>query len=435
MTQRFHQIKSLFIQYKVPVIYSGTSIFKALAQILVGFVIAKYVLPEDFGIWSTINLAVTYALFLQAGLINGLNLELPFAYGKNQEATANDLAGTVQFFTVISSVIVLIIGLSYQLFWADSNSKIRYGALAITVVIIFTFYQNYLISTFRSASSFLKLSTIQITEALTNILTLLFVIYFSYYGLLIKAVLVIVTYVTLLHIKRPIKIGLNWNTKTFLNLLKVGLPIFALGYSESVSATFDRIWLLKFSDLSDVGLYSFSLYGLTLFTLFSTSIASYIYPRMTYNYGLKKDKLILWKYVKKVTIILFSLLIIIAAVGSYLIPLIVPKFFPQYLQSIEPMQILFFAGAFKGSVVGVNVLWSIKSWRHMIIYQLGYSILLISLPYIFIQVLQNKIIAVAIGVLIANFINLFSGFYLSYFATHIKTPKTQNERIDDSNVS
>ena len=418
MKQYSHRIKRLLAQYKVPLIYSGTSIFKAFAQILVGFVIAKYVLPEDFGIWTTINLAVTYALFLQAGLINGLNLELPLAYGKNRENLAKKMAGTVQSFTIISSLVVLVIGLSFQLFFFDSEPKVKHGALAITIVIILTFYQNYLISTFRSSVSFLKLSTIQIIEALANIGTLAFVVYFTYYGLLIKAVLVLVIYVTLLHINRPIKVNFCWSTKTFFKLLKVGLPIFALGYFESVSSTFDKIWLLKFANLSEVGLYSFSLYGLTLFTLFSTSVASYIYPRMTYNYGVSKNKLILWEYAKKITLILFPLLIFVAMLGSYLIPIFVPKFFPKYELSVVSMQILMFAGAFKGSAVGVNVLWSIKSWRHMIIYQVGYSVLLITLPFVFIQFSENKIVAAATGILAANIINLFSGIYLSYLATH-----------------
>ena len=82
------------------------------------------------------------------------------------------------------------------------------------------------------------------------------------------------------------------------------------------------------------------------------------------------------------------------------------------------MQILLFAGFFKGCVVGANALWSIKNWKYMTFYQMFYSFLLISLPYIGIQIFQNKIEGVAYGVLIANFLNLISGLYLTHSATH-----------------
>ena len=79
------QVGQLLTQYKTPILYSGGSIAKAFAQMAVGFVIAKFISPNDFGLWTSINLAVTYSVFFQAGLINGLNLELPLAYGSGNK--------------------------------------------------------------------------------------------------------------------------------------------------------------------------------------------------------------------------------------------------------------------------------------------------------------------------------------------------------------
>lgn len=417
-TRPLVRIKRLLTQYKTPIIYSGGSVVKAFAQIIVGFAIAKFIAPNDLGLWTTINLAVTYSVFLQAGLVNGLNLELPYTYGKGEEDKAKVMAGTVQTFTLISSIVILLVGLSFFFFSQTPDKKIKFGVLAITFVIMLTYYQNYLLSTFRSKNSFLKLAYIQLADAFTNLSSLILVIYFSYYGMIIKAVIVIIIYVLLLHITRPIKVNLIWNNVALIKLLKVGLPIFGLVTLESFSSTADKIWLLKYSDLTNLGLYSFAFYGLNAFILFSSSVASYVYPKMTYSYGKNSDILILWDYVKKITLILFVFQIIIAVVGYYFIPLIIEHFFPAYILSTTTMQILLFAGVFKGSVIGVNALWSIKSWKYMILYQIVYSVMLFAFTYLGIQLLPNKIEGVAYGILLANVLNLFSGLFLTYFATH-----------------
>ena len=387
---------------------------------VVGLVIAKYVSPNDLGLWTTINLAVTYSLFLQAGLINGMNRELPYAYGKGEDDKAKVMAGTVQSFTTISSIVILVIGLSCFLFVPVQDEKIKYGILAITIFIMLSYYQNYLMSTFRSKSAFLKLAAIQIVDVFVNLTTLILVAYYSYYGMIVKAVLAIAIYVFLLHISRPIKIKLLWNKNVLLKLLKVGLPIFGLAYIVSISSTADKLWLLKYSDLSDVGLYSFGCYVLSIFSLFSMSVATYIYPRMTFNYGKTNDKSILWQYVKKITLLLLIIQTPLAIIGFYLIPGVITLYFSKYILSIGVMQILLFAGVFIGSIVGVNALWSMKSWKYIIIYQLIYSALLIGLTYMGIKIFQNKLEGVAYGVLFANLLNLISGLYLTYTATHNK---------------
>lgn len=412
------KIKQGFVTYKTPLVYASSSIIKAFATLVAGFFIAKYVSPEDLGLWTTLSLFVTYALFLQGGVINGLNLELPLSFGEGKNKRARLYASVGQTFTVCASIILLIIGIVLYFFFPFENLKIKYGVLGISVIIAATFYQNYLLSTFRSNNAFLKLSYLQIIDAFVNILTIILVFYFSYYGMLLKAVLVIVVFVSILHFNRPLKVKLKWDKKIFFKLLKVGLPIFVLAYLESFALTFDKILIIKYSDLKSLGIYSFALYALTFSTLFSNALASYIYPKMTYSYGKDKNKLILWQYVKKITILLLVAQLPIVALGYYLIPPLVSTYFPAYNESIVPMQILLLAGILKGSVVGVNVIWSIRKWNYMIIYQVTYSLLFFGFIYLFINIYTDKINGVAIGVMMANAINLIMGISLSYKATH-----------------
>jgi len=414
----FLKLFQLYKQYKAPILFSAGSVAKAVAQMLVGFVIAKFVSPGDFGLWNTINLAMVYSLFLQAGLINGLNRELPYLSGKGHEDEALQMAGTVQTFTLGASLLVIVVGLVSLVFLPLSDVKMISGGAAVLLVIVFNYYQNYLFSTFRSRDSFLLLSKIQFIHALVNVVTLVLVFYFSYYGMVIKAVVVSFIYCLLLHYFRPLKVKLLWNKEAFYKLLKVGLPIFSLAYLEAVAATADKLWIIRYSNVTDVGLYAFGFYALSSFAIFPSSIASYIYPKMTYNYGKTHDKLILWRYAKKITLILLVVLTPIAILGYFVCPYLIQEFFPNYIASITVMRILLFAGVFSGAVIGVNALWSLKAWKYMIAYQVLFSAMLAVFPFVGIRLFENKLEGVSFGILAAHVVNLISGVVMTYMATH-----------------
>lgn len=162
------KVTDLYRQYKTPILYSGGSIAKALSQMIAGFVVAKFVTPKDFGLWNTLSLGLNYSLLLQAGLINGLNRELPYLFGKGEEEKAHKMAGTVLTFNLFASIFVILGGISTFLIFQPFGLKISGGISGITILVPITFYQNYLFSTFRSKDSFLRLSWIQLIHAGVN---------------------------------------------------------------------------------------------------------------------------------------------------------------------------------------------------------------------------------------------------------------------------
>lgn len=411
------KLQDKFFLYKIPIVYTLSSLVKAFATMVSGFIVAKFVEPTDFGLWTTLSLLTSYAILLQGGVINGLSLELPLAFGEGNIQKGNSYISVSHFFTLISGAILFLAAVSVFLFYSFGNQKERMGFIGVSIVTVLTFFQNFLLSTFRSNNQFLRLSYIQIFEAILNLFALIFVFYYAYYGMVLKSVIVMFLYVTALYIYRPIKVQPLWDKSAFLHLLKVGLPIFGLAYVEVFASTVDKILLVKFSDFKSVGIYSFAFYSFAFTTLFSSSLASYVYPKLTYKYGESKNKLLLWQSVKKLTLLLVSIQIPFGILGYFIIPVMVSSYFPQYAESTLPMQILLFAGIFKGSAVGSNVLWSMKKWKFMVIYQVGYAVLLILGSFLLVIVCSNKVVGVALGLLFACLISLVIGIYLCYEAT------------------
>ncbi|KEY18821.1 oligosaccharide flippase family protein [Kaistella antarctica] len=402
---------------KTSIIYSASSVFKSGVQLLVGLAIAKFITPGDFGIWSSFNLILTYTIILQLGIVNGLNLELPLAIGKGDNEKAEKLVQTTQSYIAVCIALLALAGGFYLLFFTPDTPKFFYGAIAIVVLVTFSFYQDFITATFRTQQSFFRFSIINIVQALVNLTTIVFIIYYAYYGLLIKSIIVLAIYVALLHYYRPFPVKFFFDKKLYLKLIKTGLPIFILAYVQSVATSFDRLLILKYLDISAMGIYSFAYLGFSSITLFSGSIASYIYPTMTENFAKNNNAVQLWIYLKKNISLIFLGLLILAIIGSLLIPYVTEAFFPNYIESVPVMQILFFAGVFNGSVIGVNVLLSMKKWKLIVIYHTIFSLLLVICPFVFMYYSDNKIMGIAYGVLIANFINLINGYILVYFAT------------------
>lgn len=413
----FRNIEMKKFLQKTSVIYSASSIFKSGVQLFVGLAIAKFITPNDFGIWSSLNLVLTYAVIIQLGILNGLNLELPLAIGRGKHTRAERLVQTAQSYIMVCMVLLILGGAFYLMFFKPVEEKFFYGVIAIIVMVIFTFYQDFLTATFRTQKSFLIFSYINIVQALVNLITILLIIYFAYYGLIIKSILVLVFYVILLHIYRPFPVKFLFEKKLYIQLVKTGLPIFVLAYFQSVAMSFDRLLIIKYLPISMMGIYSFAYLGFSSITLFSSSVASYIYPTMSENFARNKNTLELWSYLKKNMTRIFFGLIVLAIIGALLFPYVIEMFFPNYKQSIPVMQVLFFAGVLNGTVIGVNVLLSMKKWKLIIIYYTVFSMLLVLCPLLFMMYSQYKLMGIAYGVLAANLINLFVGYYLVYFAT------------------
>lgn len=411
---------------KTSVVYSASSVLKAGVQMLVGLAIARFISPEDYGIWSTLSLLLTYGIILQAGIINGLNLELPLAMGEDNLPKAKNLVSTAQSYIFGCISIVFIAGLFYILLFPHPDKKYFYGIIAVLLMLGFTFYQDFLTATFRTQQSFRKFSFINLVHATVNLITIALIVYFYYYGLVAKSILVIFIYLVFLHIHRPFKVGLNFDRQIFTKLLKVGMPIFALSYIQAAAISFDRVLLIKYTDTASVGIYSFAYLAFSSITMFSGSIASYIYPTMSENFAKNNDSVQLWNYLRKNMVYVFFGLLGIAILGAMVVPYLIEVFFPAYVDSIAVIRILFFAGVLNGSVIGVNVLLSMKKWRLIVIYHTVFSILLVGCPFVAMHISNNKMVGIAYGVLIANLINLISGYFLVYFATVKKRYEVKN---------
>jgi|GEM_PF-5376833 len=414
-------------KYKTILFYVITTVSKALAQIASVFLVAKFVQPGDLGLWTIANVFVVYSALLNLGIISGLNRELPFNLGKGDYTKAETIVGTSMLYMWIMISAMVIVGSAVSIFYLGNISfKTLISGCAVTLLSAMSFLENFLLATYRSNSSFNKLSILQLLQTGLNILTLALIYFYGFWGLVFKTVFVQLVYVIILYSNRPFKVPCRWNKHAFYDVLKVGFPIYILAFAQSSAATFDKVLLAKITDKIHLGYYSFGMYSFIALALIPTAISNFIYPKLSYKYGRDNNRMDLWADFKKIVFGMFIMLLPIAIVMWIAAPYLLERFFPSYIDGVAAFRILAIAAVFLGTTAGGNVVLTIKEWKYIIAYQSIYAISLIVFPFIFSLLFTDKVTGVALGVLMAYIIISLAIYIIVYLCTHNFKRKTEN---------
>jgi O-antigen/teichoic acid export membrane protein len=409
---------SLIKERLTPLIYAASAVATAVAQLVAGLAVIKWVAPEELGLWQSVRLAQVYAFILLAGINNGLSRELPYYLGKGERPFSEGLLATTLFCTTLANAFVLVIGAGCAIAFASRGAHLVYAILAVTVLVVASFYHNVFLVTFRSKDSFNKLTIVQLVEAGLSLATLPMVYFYHYEGMLGRTVLISIVLLWLMYVFLPMKVPMRLDRNALKLLLKTGLPIFGLDYLKNFANTLDRVVLLHVGGVKDVGYYSLASMALGTLQVLPQSLSSYVYPRMTYKLGQNGDARALWGFGLKFVLLAMALTGLGVVCGWLALPHFVPAFAPKYMGGLHAAEIILVAGIWEGSLIITSALWSMKAWKLMSTYQVLSSILCGLGPVVGVIVVGHSLEGVAWGVVVGYFCRGFLGLALTYYGTH-----------------
>ncbi len=402
--------------------YLSSSIFGSIISLVTGFFTYRYIEPSLIGIWALFSILEVYSTFSRLGVINGLGRELPYLLGKNKLDEAKKIASTALGYSILSNSFLFIIlpVFIYSFEFDPNNSSHICSLLVIIFRVLFSSYTNYLSVTFRTGESFIDLSKIQNVLSGIKLLSLPLVIYWGFYGLLLRELLLSLLEMVFFHIKRPLKVKVGLEKISFLSLIKVGFPLFIVSYLFGIIETFPRLYIAKFGTISDLGLFSPVIIILGIAVILPNSIVSYMYPKMSYEFGQHDNKRKLWDVVK-FTALISLLSSIPMCLVVYFVADQVTWLFPKYTASVPYLKIsafsLLFIG-YKSSGLTFSVL---KSWNVMILNSIVF-LLVSTFSMFIIQIYFKDALEVAsYSIIITYGFMFFFSLGLAYFELHKKT--------------
>ncbi|MFN7491382.1 MAG: lipopolysaccharide biosynthesis protein [Cyclobacteriaceae bacterium] len=399
---------------KVGLRYTAASMFSSIVSMFVGVIIIRWINPSELGLWQSISILQVYVPFLEGGVVNGLNRELPFLVGRKKKKLSSLYNRTGQYYMVLIALIFLIITcvVTGTLLFLNYEMKIIAGIFTVGCLVTLNCYQRYLVVTFRSTDSFQVLSKLYIYQALAQLLLLPIVVSFEYYGLLLYTLLVLFWFTLIMHLNRPFRESPIFIKPFFFHLVKVGLPVFISGYLRGVSNSFTRIVLLLMSGTMAVGLFTPVNAVLALISVVPGILGNYYFPKMNYTLGSTNDAYQLWPIISRINAIIVVFAVPFIILVWIVAPPLLMQFFPNYLSAEYAIKITSLNFLFAGTLITHNAIYSIKNYTWGYFFVGSELLLRFTCPYLMIRMFDGNVLTLtAIGILISNIllfvVNLF----------------------------
>ncbi len=407
-------LRRLRLSHSVLVSFTTASTFLGLTNMASAFIILRWVPPGEMGLWYSLALVETYSSFVQLGVFNGLNRELPYRLGR-QDPRALQFVSTSQGFS-LAVVGLMSVGAIASVF-VSSDPDVRYVLPVIFLAGACSLYQQFLASTYRAKLAFRKLSIIYFIDAVVSAGTLPLVYYLGYAGLPFRYILLALTGTVIRYIWRPFRVPTHFTPQVFGSLLKVGIPLYAFSYILGAAETFPRLVLLSKGTLEMVGLLAPAMAMISLMVLVPSSLTQYAYPHMSYQLGATDNPESLWPIAWKASCGYMVFAIPVLVIGLFAVPPVIRVFLPEYIEGIDAVRWILVAGVFLGSKMSISALNSLKAWRWMSLYTASRALTLFLLPLLFFGLFTDKVEGVAVGYAVSSVICFFVGLACVYRAT------------------
>lgn len=412
----------LYKKKKIAINYFFSGVSKTFTSTLVNIVNFRWINPEDLGTWQSITVFTAYSLILTFGLTSGLNRELPYYLGKDDQESALVRVSASGYY--ISRLSILLIALSIVILvplYIYGNISLRLffmisSAISIASLNIVT---NYLGATFRSSSSFSKLANIQWVSIVPLLLSIPLVYFLNIIGYILYNIFSLVFLFFAMNHYKPFKIKYKPNFNILKDLIKVGAPYYSISQLSLLTQSISRLFLVFFGNPYILGLFA---PGYSIFVAMSSLpsyINRYLFPRMVYNYGKSNDIYAIYKNSITIIVKLGITMLIIAVLISFFIPFLFEMLFPKYMEGASSAIILIFYGVLNALVSVLQntfyALKAIKRYLFSVIFKFVYYIISILIVYI---VTQNLLLAASLGMLFGELFSLVT--FIIYLRYHVK---------------
>lgn len=387
----FHRYKKKFTHLsdtkKNSFYYSLSSYIKAFLVFIKAFVLAKILGPTLMGEVAVVSLIMTYGVNLHFGTFSAINKDVPYLRGKGEYKLAEKYKNTAFTFTIFMSTIAFI---SLAMFAYFSNLKeiYKFGFYCFGLSLPLYFVYNFKIGLLRYRYEFKKIAVYQVLQILFLIIVAFSTVKFiSNKAAILGVVLSFIIIDLIMYFRRKEWYSFYFDKKIFLNLLKLGIPLIAMGFFYTIFSTVDRVMIIKYLDITKLGLYTFPIGMAAFYFLGGTAVNSVLYQKMLVEYGKTEDVEVVNKIATKGVIIIafISPLIGFSILGGA--NFLIDNFLPKYFESKALLNIIIFPSLFMAvAPIFSSVLVVVGKHMYILYAQIVLVVLAVVLNYFFINI-------------------------------------------------
>jgi O-antigen/teichoic acid export membrane protein len=310
---------------------------------LFSIITKRYVMPYEYGIFTTANMLLLYMNYLQLGVLNAYSRDYPQLLGAGNNKEAQHMKYSVfSFLFILYFVVVVVIGLSLTIMWHSGmiNTLLYGGFMFNSVLALITVVSNYWDNTNKSEQHYLKPSFALVVKTIL-LVSIGFVLVRKYYywGLLV-ATLLSLLFSLVVYWKDFIGLRLVWDLALIKKLIKTGLLLLINSLVWTFMMSIDKFVILGFFDYESLGIYSAALIGFSTLVMIPQSLSSVFYVKLSHQFGADNDLKELAKSINQYTCVLSLIISVVSVVAYYLLPPFIMLAMPAYSEGVPSAQLL-----------------------------------------------------------------------------------------------
>lgn len=344
--------------------------FTQAVTFLVAIFIRERLGPVAMGIWSLVQLAVSYSSYASLGVYDGASREIPLARGRGDQVAAERLRDSSFSFVMATSLAASLAVAAWALSQRSSLSAVAFwGWMTAAAINLLQRWNNFAVGMLYVDKLFERAGRFRWLSSLVNAgLTLALVWYGGLYGLYAAMVLSFVFNILYLRYRaESAPPRLRWDSGSVRQLLWVSAPLLVSGLLHTVVLTLDKIVVARVIGLEALGHYTLATLGTGYVMTFANLFSVTLYPRVLERYGKSADARDILAYAKLPGLLLSAYLS--AAVGLLwcVAPWLTLEFLPSYTPGLEALRWLLFSTVFFSMVTQLNhVVTTLDRQRRMI---------------------------------------------------------------------
>lgn len=320
------------------VLFSASTVVYQLSRLAVSLIVARWVGPEEFGIWNALNLILLYGVVVTLGVPNGMNRDVPLLMGKGDQSAAQRIANSSFWFVLLVSTAV---GLFISIVGLVLKPPLSHPFLAMGVLFLTWQVYQYFQLRLKCYIRFRLMSLQQfVFAALLPVFALPMTYKWGVSGFIVGQTIDALLVCLLIIFWDLLKITSSWDWWALRNLVKTGFPIMLAGLLYSLLTSVDRWVILNFLGVEALGHYTLAILCLGMLSLLPAVVAQQMYPRMAFLYGQTRNERALLPLITRQSLMGTAVTIPILVVVYVVLPFLVDWYMPAYRPGIEPARIL-----------------------------------------------------------------------------------------------
>ncbi len=383
------------------VFYAGSNFVSNILNFIIGIAVRRILQPAMMGLFNGILLIFDYSRYSHIGIIDALDKELPCSFGKKDKAKFDELKD-IGFSICIMVTIFLCAGIFISSFFINTGSSLLRGGIRIvSLMVVLRLLNSFYIVLNRSQNKFSIISKYTVLLAvLDTVFKIALVIKFGLYGLLWASV--ITTALGLFYLYKvsaeAFRFVTSFSYREAAGLLKVGFPIFVMGFVFMTLTSLDRIMIIRFLDMEKLGFYTIALMMSAYILQLPNLVCAVIFPRFYQAYGEKQNIHEIKDFFIKPTLIFAYLFPILVGLAIIALPLVIRYILPSYIPGLLPAYILLFGASFISLVnMPGYLLIALNKQVYIVFIGIGSIFVGVLLSYIFVRRLNLGLSGIAIA--------------------------------------